>query len=156
MLACVYPAENFKSKAVTVKLRHGRSKRKPKLLSVKEKPADTGKQPECNDTPKLENETFLPEKPPPLYILALSTARLPIPDHFTGSAGLTLSLQRRNRVFRLDVTGIFLLFKEYKRSDHRRPPWRHGRCLTGHIWGLRAEDSSRGIINSGIGLDLGI
>ncbi|XP_066603537.1 apoptosis-stimulating of p53 protein 2 isoform X2 [Prorops nasuta] len=37
MLTCVYPAENFKSKAVTVKLRHGKSKRKPKLLSVKEK-----------------------------------------------------------------------------------------------------------------------
>lgn len=55
MLACVYPAENFKSKAVTVKLRHGRSKRKPKLLSVKEKPAD-GKQPECDNTRKLENE----------------------------------------------------------------------------------------------------
>lgn len=60
MLACVYPAENFKSKAVTVKLRHGRSKRKPKLLSVKEKPADGGKQPECNDTPKLENEVSSP------------------------------------------------------------------------------------------------
>lgn len=60
MLACVYPAENFKSKAVTVKLRHGRSKRKPKLLSVKEKLAD-GKQPECNDTaPKLENEVSFP------------------------------------------------------------------------------------------------
>ncbi|XP_026671270.1 probable serine/threonine-protein kinase yakA isoform X2 [Ceratina calcarata] len=55
MLACVYPAENFKSKAVTVKLRHGRSKRKPKLLSVKEKPGD-GKHPECNDALKLENE----------------------------------------------------------------------------------------------------
>lgn len=60
MLACVYPAENFKSKAVTVKLRHGRSKRKPKLLSVKEKLAD-GRQPECNDTaPKLENEVSFP------------------------------------------------------------------------------------------------
>lgn len=60
MLACVYPAESFKSKAVTVKLRHGRSKRKPKLLSVKEKPADGGKQPECDDTPKLENEVSSP------------------------------------------------------------------------------------------------
>lgn len=55
MLACVYPAENFKSKAVTVKLRHGRSKKKPKLLSVKERPADS-KQAESNDTPKPENE----------------------------------------------------------------------------------------------------
>lgn len=65
MLACVYPAENFKSKAVTVKLRHGRSKRKPKLLSVKEKLAD-GKQPECND-PKLEVSFPLRNVSPPLF-----------------------------------------------------------------------------------------
>lgn len=40
MLACVIPAnESFKSKTVTVKLRHhgGRSKKRTKLLSVKEK-----------------------------------------------------------------------------------------------------------------------
>lgn len=102
MLACVYPAENFKSKAVTVKLRHGRSKRKPKLLSVKEKLAD-GRQPECNDTaPKLENEvsfplfvTFLrsllffpssrvlpppPPPPPPVYRCTLQKSSISSPS----------------------------------------------------------------------------
>lgn len=34
---CMYPAETLKSKAVTVKLRQGKSRRKTKLLSVKEK-----------------------------------------------------------------------------------------------------------------------
>ncbi|XP_053978224.1 alpha-protein kinase 1 isoform X2 [Hylaeus volcanicus] len=57
MLACVYPAESFsKSKTVTVKLRHGRSRRKPKkLLSVKERPVDAKEQ-ECNENAKHENE----------------------------------------------------------------------------------------------------
>ncbi|KAI4501055.1 hypothetical protein M0802_003858 [Mischocyttarus mexicanus] len=56
MLACVYPAENFKSsKTVTVKLRHGRSRRKPKLLSVKEKLPDC-KEPDANENARFENE----------------------------------------------------------------------------------------------------
>ncbi|XP_015594108.1 probable basic-leucine zipper transcription factor N isoform X2 [Cephus cinctus] len=50
MLACVYPAENFKTKTVTVKLRHGKSRKKPKLLSVKERTETPGV-----DTP-LNNE----------------------------------------------------------------------------------------------------
>lgn len=66
MLACVYPAESFnKSKTVTVKLRHGRSRKKPKLLSVKEKQA-AAKLPECNEIAKLGNEVR-----PPLYFSAL-------------------------------------------------------------------------------------
>lgn len=41
MLACVYPPENFEVKTVTVKLHHGKSKRKSKsLLTVKEKLSD--------------------------------------------------------------------------------------------------------------------
>ncbi|EFN89696.1 hypothetical protein EAI_12239 [Harpegnathos saltator] len=41
MLACVYPAENFEVKTVTVKLHHGKSKRKSKSpLAVKEKLSD--------------------------------------------------------------------------------------------------------------------
>ncbi|KAK0163437.1 hypothetical protein PV327_007118 [Microctonus hyperodae] len=39
MLTCVYPSESFKTKAVTVKLRHGgKSKKKTILLGIKERP----------------------------------------------------------------------------------------------------------------------
>ncbi|XP_031776958.1 apoptosis-stimulating of p53 protein 2 isoform X2 [Nasonia vitripennis] len=52
MLACVYPAESFKSKAVTVKLRQQHtktgSKRRPKLLAVKERSAQNGQTPSVN------------------------------------------------------------------------------------------------------------
>lgn len=64
MLACVCPvaAESFQSKAATVKVGHGRSKKKPKLLSAQEKAekpsADSidRKLPECEEKVKLGNE----------------------------------------------------------------------------------------------------
>ncbi|EFN66761.1 Apoptosis-stimulating of p53 protein 1 [Camponotus floridanus] len=39
MLACVYPRENFEVKTVAVKLHHGKSRRKPKSVVVREKVA---------------------------------------------------------------------------------------------------------------------
>ena len=59
MLACVYPAENFKSKAVTVKLRHaGKSKKRTKLLSVKEKTPSSTTSSNNNKT-LLQNQVSL-------------------------------------------------------------------------------------------------
>lgn len=56
MLACVYPPENFEAKTVTVKLHHGKSKRKSKsLLSVKEKLLDST-QTECSNGNRVSNE----------------------------------------------------------------------------------------------------
>ena len=58
MLTCVLPAENFKSKAVTVKLRSSKSKKRTKLLSVKEKSVESNKKQPLTD-PKNEVSFFL-------------------------------------------------------------------------------------------------
>ncbi|KAH0553785.1 hypothetical protein KQX54_004328 [Cotesia glomerata] len=50
MLTCVYSAESFKTKAVTVKLRQagGKAKKKAKLLAIKERPGVAKPDPTVN------------------------------------------------------------------------------------------------------------
>lgn len=50
MLTCVYSAESFKTKAVTVKLRQagGKVKKKAKLLAIKERPGVAKPDPTVN------------------------------------------------------------------------------------------------------------